>query len=204
MERIPPQRADVATADSDTKTLRGQGLSDQLWPSMLASGVLAVIVGIMVLVWPGLTHTVVSSFFGLYLLTTGIAQLFYGSAMHASAARFMLFASGATSLILALLEFLLARYYVPTFSVLGFNAAVFLAVGFILRGGAQTGGAVTNHDLPGHVWHIFLGVISLIAGISLLAYPFDSSITLALVAGLWFIVIGIAEIVSAFRIKASR
>ena len=55
------------------------------------------------------------------------------------------------------------------------------------------------------MWEIFIGVISLIAGIILLAWPFESLETLTLVVGIWLIVIGVFEVVSAFGIrKASK
>jgi uncharacterized membrane protein HdeD (DUF308 family) len=48
-------------------------------------------------------------------------------------------------------------------------------------------------------------VISLLAGIVVIASPFDSIVTLALVVGIWFVVIGVFEIISSFGIrKASQ
>jgi len=54
---------------------------------------------------------------------------------------------------------------------------------------------------PGRGWRIFFGIIRIIAGIVVLAYPFDSIVTLALVAGIWLIVLGVFEIISAFGIR---
>ena len=48
-------------------------------------------------------------------------------------------------------------------------------------------------------------MISLLAGIVVMASPFESIITLALVVGIWLVVIGVFEIVSSFGIrKASK
>jgi len=44
-------------------------------------------------------------------------------------------------------------------------------------------------------------VISLIAGVVMLASPFESLATLAIVVGVWLIVIGAFEVVSAFGIR---
>ncbi len=198
VEPIPPM-AD-AVVDTDTKTHQQQRVSNRLWSSIVASGVLTLIVGIIVLVWPGIDLLVIGFCFGIYLLTTGVAQLLVASAIKVSAARFMLFASGGASLILAVVLVLLVHNVVNPYDLL-FYVGVLLAVGFISRGGAHTGGAVINHDLPGRSWLIFLGVISLIAGISLLAIPFETLVVLALVAALWFVVIGISEIASSFGIR---
>ena len=72
----------------------------------LASGVLAVILGICVLVWPGISILVAAILFGVYLLITGIAQVIFAFALDVSAgSRILLFLSGAASLILAFRHF---------------------------------------------------------------------------------------------------
>ena len=60
-------------------------LLPDLWKWTLASGVLAVILGICVLVWPGISILVAATLFGLYLLITGIAQVIFAFALDVSA-----------------------------------------------------------------------------------------------------------------------
>ena len=77
-----------------------------LWKSTLVSGLLAVILGVLMLVWPGKTLLVAGILFGAYLLVSGIAQVFFAFTLHVSAGgRILLFISGAASLILAVLAF---------------------------------------------------------------------------------------------------
>src|SRR5919205_764538 len=77
-----------------------------LWKSALLSGILAVILGILVLAWPGKTIVVAAIFFGAYLLVTGIAQVIFAFSLHVSAGgRVLLFLSGAAALVLAVLCF---------------------------------------------------------------------------------------------------
>ena len=80
--------------------------------------------------------------------------------------------------------------------------AIWIAVGFIFRGTATTVSAISESRLPGRGWAIFFGVITLIAGVIVLAYPFDSIVTLTLVAGIWLIIIGVFEMISAFGIRS--
>ena len=83
--------------------------------------------------------------------------------------------------------------------------AIWIGIGFIFRGVATTVSAISEPNLPGRAWSIFVGVISLLAGIVVLASPFESIVTLAVVVGVWFVVIGVFEIVSSFGIrKASK
>ncbi len=44
-------------------------------------------------------------------------------------------------------------------------------------------------------------MLSLLAGIVVVASPFESIVTLAIVVGAWFVVIGIFEVISAFGIR---
>jgi uncharacterized membrane protein HdeD (DUF308 family) len=172
-------------------------LLPHLWKSTMMSGLLTVILGILVLVWPGISVLVASIFFGAYLLVTGIAQVIFAFSLHISAGgRILLFISGAASLILAILAF---RHFGQGYAV--FLLAIWIAVGFIFRGVATTASAIDDPLLPGRGWAIFFGIINIIAGIVVLAYPFDSIVTLALVAGIWLIVLGVFEIVSAFGIR---
>ena len=166
-----------------------------LWKSALLSGILAVILGILVLTWPGKTIIVAAIFFGAYLLVTGIAQVIFAFSLHVSAGgRVLLFLSGAASLILAILCF---RSLQNSILLL----AIWIGVGFIFRGVATAVSAISDPTLLGRGWEIFIGVITLIAGVVVLASPFESIATLTFVVGIWLVVIGVFEAVSAFGIR---
>jgi uncharacterized membrane protein HdeD (DUF308 family) len=172
-----------------------------LWKSTLVSGILTLIVGVLVLSWPGISVLAAAIAFGVYLLITGVAQVVFAFSLHVSAgSRILLFISGAASLILAVLAF---RHFGQGYAVL--LLAIWIGIGFVFRGVATTVSAVSDPTLPGRGWSIFLGVITLLAGIVVLASPFASIVTLALVVGVWLAVIGIFEIVASFGIrKASK
>jgi uncharacterized membrane protein HdeD (DUF308 family) len=172
-------------------------LLPHLWKSTLVSGILSLILGILVLAWPGISVLAAAIWFGIYLLITGAAQVFFAFSLHVTAgSRILLFISGAASLILALLAF---RHFGQGYAVL--LLAIWIGIGFIFRGVATTVSAISDPVMPGRGWSIFLGVISLLAGIVVIAEPFDSIITLAVVVGVWFVVIGVFEIVSSFGIR---
>lgn len=177
------------------------GFLPHLWKSALLSGILSLALGVLVLVWPGISILVAAIAFGVYLLITGVAQVVFAFSLHVSAgSRVLLFISGAASLILAVLAF---RHFGQGYAIL--LLAIWIGIGFIFRGVATTISAISDPHLPGRGWNIFVGVISLIAGIVILASPFESIVTLAIVVGAWFVVIGVFEIVSSFGIrKASK
>ncbi|QUR67405.1 HdeD family acid-resistance protein [Mycobacterium spongiae] len=174
-------------------------LLPHLWKSTLISGIFSVILGVLVLAWPGISILVAAIAFGVYLLIAGISQVMFAFSLEVSAgSRILLFISGAAALILAVLAF---RHFGDAVLLL----AIWIGIGFIFRGVATTISAVNDPTLPGRGWSIFIGVISLIAGVVVMASPFESIWILALVVGVWLVVIGACEIASSFGIrKASQ
>lgn len=178
-------------------------LLPHLWKSTLISGVLSLILGVLVLAWPGISILAAAIAFGVYLLVTGAAQVIFAFSLHVSAgSRVLLFISGAASLILAVLAF---RHFGHDPQLIILLLAIWIGVGFIFRGVATTVSAISDPTLPGRGWSIFVGLMALLAGIIVIASPFDSIVILTLVAGVSFVVIGVFEIISSFGIrKASQ
>lgn len=176
-------------------THSGPTLVGHLWKSVLLTGILSVILGVMVLTWPDKTILLAAIFFGAYLLVTGISQVFHAFTLHISGGgRALLFISGAAALVLAVLCF---RSLAESVVLL----AIWIGIGFIFRGVAEAAAAISDPGAPSRGWQIFLGIITLIAGVVVLAYPFSSLATLTLVVGVWLIVIGVFEIVASFGIR---
>jgi len=168
-----------------------------LWKATLISGLLSVALGVAALVWPGKTLLVTAIIFGAYLLVSGIAQVAFAFALHVSAgSRVLMFISGAASIVLAFLAF---RHFGEGYAIL--LLAIWIGVGFIFRGVATTGTAIGDPELPGRGWNIFFGIVTLLAGIVMLASPILSIVTLTYVVGVWLVVIGAFEIGSAIGMR---
>ena len=176
-------------------TANGTNLFPHLWKSVLLTGVLSVVLGVMMLAWPGPTLVVAAIFFGAYLLVTGISQIFHAFTLHISGGgRALLFISGAASLVLAVLAI---RHIGDAILLL----AIWIGIGFVFRGVATAAAAISDHDTPARGWEILIGIVTLIAGVILLAYPFSSLTTLLYVTGFWLIFVGVMEIIASFGIK---
>src|SRR6202041_149884 len=175
-------------------------LLPHLWKSTLLSGILSLTLGILVYVLPEHSIVIAAALFGIYLLVTGAAQVFFAFSLHVSAGGggVFLFISGAVSLVLAVLCF---RHFGQGYAIL--LLAIWIGVSFIFRGVATSISAISDPHLPGRGWQIFLGLISLLAGIVMLGAPFESLAILTLIVGIWLIVIGVFEIVSSFGIRSA-
>ena len=44
----------------------------------------------------------------------------------------------------------------------------------------------------------------MLAGLVVLEYPIDSALTLAVVGGIWLVVLGIMQVVAGFQLRAAR
>ena len=128
-----------------------RGVLWRIWKPGLASGLLTIIVGGLVLALPQASILVAATLFRVFLLGTGLAQLFFAFTLPKSASgRALLFINGALSLVLATLSF---RHFGDAYAVL--LLSIWIGVGFIFQGVAETVTAINYQELPGRGWYIF-------------------------------------------------
>ena len=172
-------------------------LAEQQWKGKLVAGALAAILGGVLLAWPGPSILVVSVLFGVYLLVSGFTEVYMAFTLPRSApARVMWFIAGALSVVMAILSF---RHFGEGYAVL--LLSLWVGVGFTFLGVSEIAVAASLPALPGRFWYIVTGVISMIAGGVVVAWPFDSIVALDIVSGVWLVLIGLLQIVQAFRIR---
>ena len=113
------------------------------WHTALAVGVIAIVLGIVVLAWPDRTLVVVGVLFGLYLLISGIGQIVMASGAHVSGGlRALGFVSGALFILLGLMCF---RSSFRSVALLG----IWIGIGWLFRGVAGPAcGSVGERPLP--------------------------------------------------------
>jgi uncharacterized membrane protein HdeD (DUF308 family) len=170
-------------------------LSKAAWQVVLLTGVASLILGVLVLVWPGASLFAAGILFGIYLLISGIFQLVAAFGTHrATSLRVLAFISGALSIVLGLFCF-----RGPMQSIL--LLALWIGIGWLIRGITQTLAAVQDRTMPARGWQIFLGIVTFVAGIVLIDSPFRSVAVLTLVCGIWLVAVGVVEIITAIRIR---
>jgi uncharacterized membrane protein HdeD (DUF308 family) len=170
-------------------------LSRAAWQAVLVTGIASLILGVLVLVWPGASLLAAGVLFGLYLVISGIFQLAAAFGTHKSTAlRVLAFISGALSILLGLFCF-----RGPMQSIL--LLALWIGIGWLIRGITQTLAAASDQHMPARGWQVFLGILTFVAGIVLIDSPFESVAVLTLVGGIWLVAVGVVEIMTAIRIK---
>ena len=178
-------------------TIETPSVIRHLWKSVLALGVLTLVLGAVVLIWPGDSIVVASVVFGVYLLVSGIAQAIAAFAVDMSmASRVLFFISGALSGVLGYFAF---RDFNNGAAV--WMMAIWIGVGFIFQGVTATALAIEVPALPARGWYIFVGILTVIAGVVTLVWPISSIVVLSIIAGVWLVFIGTTEIVSALSAR---
>src|SRR3981189_581246 len=86
-----------ASMPLETTILMNSPVGQRLWKWKLAEGLLTIVLGAIVLAWPGPTILVASTLFGVYRLVSGLAELFMAFTLPRSAATIVRSATGGVT-----------------------------------------------------------------------------------------------------------
>ena len=166
------------------------------WEWVLAFGLISAVVGLLVLAWPGRTVVVLAVLFGIQLIVAGIFRFIAALASNdATGGVRVLFA------VLGVLSFIVGLYAVRHVMVTVTVLALTLGIFWIVNGAMEAFSAIAYRDTPHRGWMVAMGVLSIVAGVAVLAYPGISLVTLALVLGVWLVVLGRMELYMALALR---
>ncbi len=159
-------------------------------------GVLAVIVGILILVWPGKTAMVVTAIIAIYAIAAGLVYAGLGifSKTKGGWARVGHIVLGILFIIAGIVAFLNLG---ATTAGLAVFVGILVGVLWIVEGIVSLS---TLGDANSKTWTIIFAIISIIAGIVLLFSPFYI-VALWWLLGIALIVLGIVNVIRAFTFK---
>ena len=78
-----------------------------------------------------------------------------------------------------------------------------LGIYWIVDGFTAVFAAADHPGLPGRGWNVLAGLLSVIAGLLLLAWPSLSLLTLSLLAGLWLVMLGAVQLSLARQLRSA-
>lgn len=165
------------------------------WWLLLIQGIIALILGIYLIMYPLQTLMVMIVFLGAYWFVSGLFTLF-GAAADATD-RGMKILLGILGIILGLL--ILAYPWYSTF-IVPFIFVIMIGVIALIYGFYALYGAFT-----GKGWGVgILGILSILFGFLILASPVVSTIAVPFVFGILGIIFGFAAIVSSFFLRSAQ
>jgi uncharacterized membrane protein HdeD (DUF308 family) len=166
------------------------------WWSLAIRGVIAILLGLLTFVWPGLTLSVVVLLFGAYALLDGIFNLagaWRQSRMHERWGVLLL--EGIAGVIAGLI----------TFAWPGITALFLLlviATWAVITGIMEIMAAIRlRKHIAGEFLLILSGLASILFGVLLYFFPLTGALVIAIWLGVYAVIFGVLLIALAFRLR---
>ncbi len=160
-----------------------------------ASGVVSLLVGLLILVWPVKTAVVVAGIIAVYALIAGLVNLAIGifSRSLGGWARVGYLVLGAVFLVAAVVSFANLGAAAAGLAVL---IGVLVGISWIIEGVV---GLAMLGDSASKVWTIIYALVSVVGGIVLLTSPLWGAALLWVLMGVTLLALGVVQIIRAFR-----
>ena len=163
------------------------------WGLIVVLGVLSVILGLLAIAYPGATIVTISIFFAAWLFVSGIFYLISSFTRDGDTGSRVL--SAILGVLSIIVGWALLRTPFQSVEVFIFVIGIF----FLIQGVMTFIGAFARK--AGRNWGIASGLLGIIAGIIVLTYPISSAVTLALIAGIWLVILGIMQVVAGIQLR---
>ena len=165
------------------------------WRVLLLRAVIAILFGVLGLVWSGLTLAALIILFGAYALVDGMAALVMALASRGLPGFGSLLFEGIVGIAAGILTFLY-----PGLTALALLAVI--AAWAIMTGGAAIAtGMALRKEMSGE-WPLRLaGVLAMMLGVALMLRPSAGALALVWMIALYAIITGIVQLVLALRMR---
>lgn len=166
-----------------------------IWWLFLLQGIAGILLGLMLLTYPGATIVVLVTFLGFYWLFTGVMALVRVFVDRSVPWIWSLLIGivGILAGLVVLRHPLLAALTVPTTIVIILGVQGLIMGVLDMIGGFQGGGARS----------FLLGIINIVIGVLLLGSPLIAALSLPLVFGVLLLIQGTGLVILAFRVRAA-
>ena len=169
------------------------------WWMMLLRGAAAIVFGLVAIIWPGITVTVLVIFFGAYALVDGAFSI--GAAIvggETRVPRWLLVIEGLLGIGVGVVALLWPGLTAVTLLYI-------IAAWAIITGVVEIVEAVRLRNMIENEWFLGIaGVLSIILGIVFFTFPIEAIATVAIVAGIYAIFFGALLIVLSFRLRSLK
>ena len=169
------------------------GMMAATWQATLFLGAATLILGLIVSFHPTGSLNVIAVLLGIAAILSGIFHLirvFDPKELH----RVWL---GIAGLLFIVIGVVLIRHLHLTRSLIG----LLIGITWIVQGLTALIGGISGGVREGRAWWIIFGVVSLIAGIVVAVTPASSLNVLAVLLGIWFVIMGIFEIIGGLLLR---
>lgn len=172
------------------------------WIVPVVFGAASVVLGVLVLVWPGHTVGALTALFGLYLLLTGIYRFVTAIQLHGVdpiarvVALVLAVLSAAVGVVCLINPFTTASTFAFVAGAFWFAAGAITWFGAWQRRARDASGTPVGRG-PG----VAGGVFSMIIGVLIMLFPGASLVFLAVVLGCWLVFFGLSAIATGLTAR---
>ncbi len=163
------------------------------WEVGLFLGLVTVVLGIIVALHPSTSLNVISVFLGILLLVSGVFHIIRGLDTHE--------AHRTWTVVVGLLFIVFGVVLIRHLHLTQTFIALLIGLVWIVQGVVGLIAGFSDRTLPARGWAIFFGLVSLVAGIVVVCWPVGSLTTLAVLLGVWFIVLGALQVVGSLFLR---
>ncbi|MFT8396549.1 HdeD family acid-resistance protein [Propionibacterium sp.] len=183
-----------------SETIEKKPITNGIRTALGIGGLVALITGILILVWPGKVAMVVTAIIAIYVIIAGIVYAAMGIFNSAKGgwSRFGYIILGALFIIAGIVAF---TQLGETALWLGTFLAIMVGILWIIDGIVSFS---TLGDAGSKVTTILFAVLSIIAGIVLFLSPMWGAVVLWWLLGISLVVLGIMNIVRAFSFGRAK
>ncbi len=169
------------------------------WWLYAVRGVLAIVFGVMALIWPDQVKVALVLLFGAYALVDGIFTVIAGIASQPHFERWWaVLLEGVAGIGIGLLTF-----FWP--NITGQVLIYFIAAWAIVTGIFEIVAAIELRQVITGEWALVLsGLLSILLGVLMFAFPGAGAVSVVWLIGIYAIFFGIALLIFAFRLRSLK
>jgi uncharacterized membrane protein HdeD (DUF308 family) len=163
----------------------------EMWWVYVLQGIATLILGVVALFWPGLTLLTMLYTLAIYAVVIGVTDIIFSvSTIKVNRSWWMMSVAGIVLIGVA-------SYLLKNLDIALASFAILVGVVFVTRGVLEVIGAALGETVGERVLAFVMGVLSVIAGITIWLYPVSSSLSFVWVLGLFAVVRGALDIANA-------
>jgi uncharacterized membrane protein HdeD (DUF308 family) len=182
-------------SSTDYRTVTTADYPQGVWQATLFVGALTFILGVIVCFNPTGTLNFIAVVVGILMILSGLFNLVRVFNAHEHHRVWL----GIAGLVWIVFGVVMIRHLDLTLAVVG----LLVGLVWIVQGIAALMAGFSGQAREGKAFWIVLGLISIVAGIVVVSVPVSSLTALAVLLGIWFVIIGLLEVAGAFMLRGA-
>lgn len=178
------------------------GVMEKAWWVLAVRGVIAIVFGVLALMWPALTLLLLVAMFGAYALLSGAAAVMGAwrvrSAGHGLGDLWMIVVLGLVAIACGIIAVVW-----PAITALAL--VLIMGINAFITGILDIAVAIRHRDTVRHTWLMVLaGIVSIVFGVGVLVFPGAGALALVWLVSIYAIASGILLLAMGIQARRSQ